>query len=234
MAEEKPKKREFRLDTVPQQQLDDSKRQQAKDALMKIKEGKAEESEPKEPEPKEPEEKAEEPKEDIDLGPVADGFSENMRKIQETLLSKENQEAVKEICKPLSVSDMLREGEFRQVVPIVKEEFEVEFRSISAQEDLALKKIVADMEIISERYFMDLYTLYQLTIGVVSINGAVLPKHLDKGGKLDKKLLTEKLEYILNMPLQATATLGVHYYWFDLRVRELFDIERTIGEVKNG
>jgi hypothetical protein len=226
---------------MPKETLDDTKLQHVKSAINKIETARQEAaSKDESPEPEPPvvgepgEDTAPMEEDDTDLSPVLDAMADNMRKVQETLLNKENQEAVKKLCKPLSIPEMLQIGEFRQVVPIVKGEFEVEFRSISADEDMALKKIMSDMEYVSERYFMDLYSLYQQTMGVVSIQGARLPSHLDKDNKLDKGLLNAKLEYVLTMPLQMTATVGIHYWWFDQRVKELFDIKRTIGEIKNG
>ena len=171
--------------------------------------------------------------EDNSMQPVIDLVAESMRKAQKTLLDPEIQAKVKAKCEPLSVEDMVKMGEFRQKVPI-REDFYITFRSISAEEDLELKKIMSEVDFVSERHFTDLYSFYQQTVGIVSVNGNALPTHIDEGGKLDKDKLDEKIKYLLKMPIQMAQALSMHYYWFELRVRDMFDVKNVIGEIKNG
>lgn len=235
------KKRTFHLDTIkPSSTPDDVRLQQAKDVISKVTEATAQtkaeqedgktnpvaESATAENEPAQ--KNSEEDDEAIDL------FLQNLRKIQRTLNNKEYQEAIKNACGPLSISSMIQHGEFRQTVPIAGKEFTVEFRSVSSAEDLALKKIMASKDYVSERHFTDLYTMYQQAMGIVAVNKTPLPSHLSKSGEVDSAKLEEKLKYILSFPIQVSAIIGIHYYWFDLRVRDLFDIERAVAELKNG
>lgn len=233
------KKRDFSLNgDVQQSTLDPSDVQEKKSGLRSLAAAldEAEEAKRAEAPVEAPVEGPAEEQEDEELNieEAVEAFADGMQKVQKLLNNKRYQEAVKKMCKPMSVRDIIDSGEFRQVVPVVPDELEVEFRSMTAEEDLAIKKIMSDFSDVSDRYFWDMFTLYQQAVCLVSINKTRLPTHTGKDGKLDRAKLDDKIRYIMAMPIQLTATLGMHLYWFDLRVRELLDIERVVGELKNG
>jgi len=229
------KKRDFSLNGDVQEGLDPSEIQEKKSDLRHIAAAVDEasssgaEQEADDALKDDPEEE-----EELDISEAVEVFADGMQRVQKLLSNKRYQKAVKGLCEPMSVRDILDSGEFRQTVPIVPGELEVEFRSMTAEEDLGVKKIMSEFSDVSDRYFWDLFTLYQQAVCLVSINKQKLPGHLDDKGKISKDKLNEKVRYIMAMPIQLTATIGMHLYWFDLRVREMFDIERVVGELKNG
>ena len=66
--------------------------------------------------------------------------------------------------------------------------------------------------------------------GITRINTTTLPTHLDQGGNFNDELFWKKFNRVLKFPFHMLASIGVHYYWFDVRVRKLFVAER----LKNG
>ena len=111
--------------------------------------------------------------------------------------------------------------------------FEVEYESVTGEDDLNLKRMLVEEAKtlnVADRYLLDKYALYGLACAVKSINKKPLSKHRDNEGNFDEKLLEAKFKQILRMPLPMLAALGPHYFWFDQRVRKLF----VATNIKNG
>lgn len=121
----------------------------------------------------------------------------------------------------MDITDVILHGEVRQTVPIVPDKLEITYRSVSAEEDLAVKQMMFG-ESGGDRYLMDKYTIMQLTLAIVSINGEELPTHLNDKKKFDEKRFLDKLGKVTRFPVQLIADLGIQYLWFDERVRRLF------------
>ncbi len=121
----------------------------------------------------------------------------------------------------MDITDVILHGEVRQVVPIVPDKLEVTYRSVSADEDLAVKQMMFG-ESGGDRYLMDKYTIMQIALAIVSINGEELPTHLNDKKKFDETKFMAKLDKITRFPVQFMADLGIQYLWFDERVRQLF------------
>lgn len=126
-------------------------------------------------------------------------------------------------CKEMDIADIILHGEVRQEVPIRtgKQPLLIVYRSVSAEEDLAVKRMMFG-ETGGDRYLIDKFSIMQLTLGIVSINGEVLPSHLTEERKFDEKLFKNKYDKLLKFPIQFVADLGIQYQWFDERVRGLF------------
>jgi len=122
---------------------------------------------------------------------------------------------------PMSITDIIVYGEVRQNVVVVPDKLVVAYRSVSAEEDLAIKQMMFG-EAGGDRYLMDKYTIMQLTLALVSINGDELPTHLDDKKKFKEDLFRKKFEKVVRFPIQWIADLGIQYLWFDERVRKLF------------
>lgn len=122
--------------------------------------------------------------------------------------------------KPMEITDIILHGEIHQDVPIDPEKLIVTYRSVTGEEDLAVKKMMG-VESGPDRYLLDKFTLMQLSLAIVSINRQDLPTHL-KDGKFDEAKFLVKLEKVLKFPIQFLADLGIQYLWFDERVRDLF------------
>jgi hypothetical protein len=123
--------------------------------------------------------------------------------------------------KPLKIEDILVYGEVRQEVPVIPDKCVFFFRSSSGAEDLAVKRMMFG-EQGGDRYMLDKFSLMNLALGVVSINGMQLPSHLDDKKKFDEKLFLKKFDMLMRFPIQLLADMGVQYMWFDHRVRQLF------------
>jgi hypothetical protein len=128
---------------------------------------------------------------------------------------------IEERLVPMDITDVILHGEVRQTVPIVPEKLEVTYRSVAAEEDLAVKQMMFG-ESGGDRYLMDKYTIMQLTLALVSINGEELPTHLNDKKKFDETKFLGKFDKVSRFPVQLIADLGIQYLWFDERVRRLF------------
>jgi hypothetical protein len=131
---------------------------------------------------------------------------------------------------PLDITDLILHGECRQDVPI-NDRVTYSFRTVTGKEDLAVKRMMFG-EKGGDRYLMDKYTLMQLTLAFVGLNGEELPTHLDKDGEVDKAKFDDKFDKVLRFPLQLLADCGIQYMWFHDRVKSLFD--DSDEELKNG
>lgn len=130
----------------------------------------------------------------------------------------------------MRVEDIILNGEVRQDVEVAPNVL-VTYRSVGGDEDLAIKQMMFG-EKGGDRYIYDKYTLMQLTLGIVAINGFPLPSHTGPDGNIDETKFQEKFKKLSKFPLQFLANLGVNYAWFDERVRMLFLSESD--ELKNG
>ena len=151
--------------------------------------------------------------------------SEEQRKIIEERLEQNGSK--------LSLSSLVTTGRVTQVVPIIPGQFEPEFQSIKGSEELALKRLIiseAGSLDFDNKYYYDKYSMMAIALALSKINRTVMPTHLDDHNRFSEKLFLEKLDYVLDFPFHMLASLGVHAFWFDVRVRKLFHMER----IKNG
>lgn len=158
-------------------------------------------------------------------------FREAMMK--DLLNNDDQRKIIEERLQPLDFSDLLTKGFVTQRVPILPGKFEPEFQSMRANEDLAIKRLAMEeargIEV-SERYLLDKFSLMSVTIGLRSINGNPLPDHLDQNGKFSDEKFWKKFEKVASFNFHMLGSIGVNYFWFDLRVRKLFVAE----SLKNG
>jgi hypothetical protein len=143
--------------------------------------------------------------------------------------SKLRQEIEKR-CAPLNVVDLLLNGELRQDVPIVRDQFVPTYRTVSGAEDLEIKRLIYGVAG-SDQYVSDLISFYGLTCGLYAINGEPLPDHLDKDHQFDKDMFLKKFERIRSFALAMIGSLSVNYVWFEDRARGLF---YDVDKIKNG
>jgi hypothetical protein len=182
--------------------------------------------------PKEEQKKAEEKKTDDDLSDLLD-FGNLRTEAERIHKNKKRKETIERRCEKLVLAELIWKGELKQIVPIVPGEFEVTYRTISADENLFVRKFVS-REKAADAYLLDLYTLCQLTCSLVSIAGGgnvrALPDHLNSNGEVDEKAFNEKLGRIRKMPIPLIADLLVNYDWFDVRTRKVLNSD----ELGNG
>jgi len=132
--------------------------------------------------------------------------------------------------KPMRIEDLLLHNEVRQTIVIIpprdEDEYglEVEFRSISVDEDLAVKRIMSGFRG-SDQYISDRYAIMNLVCGLFRLNDKVLPNHLNDDGKFDEDLYNSKMAIIRKWPYNLVQDLVNNWAWFEDRVRKLFVIE---------
>jgi hypothetical protein len=130
---------------------------------------------------------------------------------------------------PLSLDDMIMNNFVTQTVPIIPGKFEPEFQSLSGEDDLCLKRLIMteskSLEV-SERYFLDKFSLMSVAAGVRSVNRNPLPDFRDQNGDFNDKLFWVKFNRVLKFNFHMLGSLGINHFWFDVRVRKLFAAEK--------
>lgn len=137
------------------------------------------------------------------------------------LNNRERRAAIEARLKPLDIADILIHGEIRQDVDVIPGKVSVLLRTIAGEEDLAVKQLMSG-ESGMDRYLLDKFSLMGLTLGVVSINGTMLPSHLNEKKRFDKELFNSKFDTLMRFPMTLLGDLGLQYYWFEQRVQSLF------------
>lgn len=154
-------------------------------------------------------------------------FRERMMK--DLLNNEEQRDIIEKRCKELSLEELVMKGFVSQRVPIIPDKFEPTFCSVSAEDDLAIKRLIMEenkkLEV-SERYLLDKFSIMSVVLGVTNINGNPLPDYRDKDGNFDDGLFWKKFNFLTKYPLHMLGSLGVNFYWFDVRVRKLFVAEK--------
>jgi len=165
-----------------------------------------------------------------DLG-LDDDFMDEIRRRRQDLDTEELRESIEGRLHAMSIDQLIEEGELRQQVPIVRDKLIVVFRTLSGQEDLAIKRELYKERNAPDIYLFDKLNMMQLAAGVYSINGKELPDHLNDKRRFDKNLFEIKFKQINSMPLPMLASLSINFTWFDRRARKLFI---DLDELKNG
>jgi succinate dehydrogenase flavin-adding protein (antitoxin of CptAB toxin-antitoxin module) len=153
--------------------------------------------------------------------------------MKDLLNNDEQRKIIEERLPALELTDLIMNGFVTQVVPIIPDKFEPEFQSMSAEEDLALKRLVMEETKslgATEAYMLDKFSIMSVACGTRAINKKQLPDHRDKEGKFDEDRFRLKFNLVVRYPFHMIASLGVNYFWFDVRVRKLFVAEK----IKNG
>ena len=122
---------------------------------------------------------------------------------------------------PLAIEDIIMYGEIQQEVEVVPGKTKYKFRSTTGEEDLAVKRMMFG-ETGGDRYMLDKFSLYNLALGIVSINNMALPTHLNDKKRFDETLFLKKYEVMMRFPVQLLGDMAVQYMRFDQRVRRLF------------
>ena len=157
-------------------------------------------------------------------------FNKFREAVTKDLLNNDDQRKIIEArLSPLSLDDVIVNGFVTQFVPIIPGKFEPEFQSLMAGDDLALKRMIMEESRtieVNARYFLDKFTLMGVAAGLRSINRNPLPDCHDANGDFNADLFQLKFERVARFNLHMLQSLGVNYYWFDIRVRKLFVAEK--------
>lgn len=151
--------------------------------------------------------------------------------MKDILNNQEQRDIVEARLDPLDLSEIIEKGYVTQRVPIVPGKWEPTLQSVTAQEELALKRLLMD-EVGSvetpNRYILDKFRLMVICAGLRAVNNRVLPDHRDQNGDFNDDLFWKKFNLVLRLAFHMLASVAVHYHYFDIRVRSLFKA------VKNG
>lgn len=166
-----------------------------------------------------------------DLAKNMDDFDFN--RLREALMkdiinNDEQREIIEKRLEPLSLDELFTTGSITQNVPILPGKLEATFRSLSAEDDLTLKRLAmkeAKGLEVSDQYLLDKFSLMTIIAGLYAINNNPFPDYRDVQGHFDEELYWAKFHLISRYPFNMLATLGVHHFWFDIRVRKLFVME---------
>lgn len=153
------------------------------------------------------------------------------RMMKDMLNNEEQKKLIEDRLEPLAIDDLIMKGYVAQRVPIIPGKFEPTFRSMSAEEDLAIKRLIMleskQLEV-SDRYILDKFALMSVVLGVIAINSNPLPDYKDADGRFNDVKFWEKFNFLTRNSFHMLASLGVNYYWFDIRVRGLF-VAKNLG-----
>lgn len=157
-----------------------------------------------------------------------ESWKDSMR--QNPLNNPGQKEIIEARLEPLDLGDLVVNGFIVQNVPIVPGKFEVQFRTAEGDTDLALKRLIMEdsksLEV-SERYYLDKFSLMSMAAFLHGINKKVYPDYHDKNGDFDDDKFRAKFRMVIRLPLPMLASIGIHATWFEERVRQLFVMEKV-------
>jgi hypothetical protein len=156
-----------------------------------------------------------------------DAWRQTMMK--DLLNSPEQKDIIEKRLKEMDLGDLITQGYITQKVPIVVGKFEPTFKTSDGETDLALKRLImedANSLEVSDRYYLDKFSLMSVAASVHAINGKQFPDHRDAEGNFNDDLFRKKFTMVLRLPMHMLASLGVNAFWFDIRVRKLFVAEK--------
>jgi len=151
--------------------------------------------------------------------------------MKDILNNSEQKEIVEARLEPLDLGEIIDHGTVKQVVPINPGKYEITLQSVTAEEELAMKRlIVVEKGKVEapDRYLLDKFRMMMCALGLYAVNKRVLPGHQDNHGNFDEEMFWKKFNIVMKLPFHMLASIAAHYYYFDIRVRSLFKA------VKNG
>lgn len=152
--------------------------------------------------------------------------------LSDILKNPGQRESVEKRLQPLDISELIMKNTVRQRVPILPGRFEPTFESMPGTVELQLKQMLVQESksiAVTEAYLLDKYAVMTTTAGTVAINGNPVPSMYDAHGELSEDLFWIKFTWMLKRNIHMLASLGVHYSWFEQRVRKLFVADEGKG-----
>jgi hypothetical protein len=145
--------------------------------------------------------------------------------ISDILKNPEQRKIVEARLAPLDIGELIMTNKIQQKVPILLKRFVPTFESMDTDTELRLKQLLvkeAKSIAVTEAYLLDKYAVMTTTAGTVAINGMPTPSMYDNNGDFNEDLFWEKFAWMLKRNIHMIASLGIHYAWFEQRVRKLF------------
>ena len=158
--------------------------------------------------------------------------------IKDILKNPGQREEVEKRCKPLDLDELLMKNKVSQRVPVVPKTetsrgFEPTFESMEGTTEMMLKQLLVQESKsveVTDSYLLDKYAVMTTAAGLIAINGTPVPTMYDEKGDFNDEKFWIKYTWVLKKPIHMLASLGIHYAWFEARVRKLF----KVSAVKNG
>lgn len=156
--------------------------------------------------------------------------------VVDLLNNDEQKTLIEERCSKITLDEYVMNGFVRQRVPVVPGVFEVTFQSMSLEDELTLKNLIAKeanaLEL-SDRYLVDKYGYMGLAVGLHMVHSAgkdiPFPSHLNNEGVFDEALFWTKFKRVLKLPFHLAAALAINFFWFEVRVRRLPRAAKSAG-----
>ena len=151
--------------------------------------------------------------------------------MKDILNNEDQREIVEARLEPMNLSEIIEKGYLTQKVPIVPGVWEPTFQSLSAQDELGLRRLLMEelKSVGRTNAYIDVkYSIMSTVIGLYAVNKKVMPSHRDAEGNFNDELFWRKFNLIQKFAFQMLASASVHFHYFDVRVRSLFKA------IKNG
>lgn len=148
--------------------------------------------------------------------------------IKDILKNPKQKEIVEARCKELDINELIMQNVVTQRVPIIPGKFEPTFESMRGDVELVMKRLLVQESksvSVTENYLLDKYAVMTTTSGVIAINGNPIPSMYDANGDFNEDMFWKKFNWMLKRPIHMLASLGIHYSWFEQRVRKLFKVD---------
>lgn len=148
--------------------------------------------------------------------------------MKDILNGDDQKKAVEGRLPPLTLDTLFTHGYITQRVPIIPDVFEPTFRSVSVDEDLALKRLImaeASSLSVGDQYLLDKLAIMGTVASIEAINGHPMPTHRNADGTFSEDLFWKKFNFLSKYPTHLFSSLGIHSFWFEVRVRKLFSAE---------
>ena len=147
--------------------------------------------------------------------------------MKDILNNQEQRKEIEERLVPMDITDLIVHNEVRQVIPIQPGKYEITLRSLSGEEELALRRLlIAERKNldVADQYLLDKMALMTLAASLVRINTVDFPSMHDKSMVFDDSMFWTKFNRVCKLPFAMLASMCVHYFWFETRVRKLHSV----------
>tara|TARA_Y100000034_G_C6858797_1_gene390609 strand:- start:545 stop:1441 length:897 start_codon:yes stop_codon:yes gene_type:complete len=143
--------------------------------------------------------------------------------------------AIEKDLKPLDFESMVFVGYTEQEVR-VRENFTVDFRTISTQHGMWIEMMLTDLQKFSAQYGRHWFSLTQVAVALQTVNGKPIGGDITRFSKPEEKdafrdILEERMAFLGRMPGLLTDELIVQHAWFVGRVRKMMagDLTKKVG-----
>lgn len=175
--------------------------------------------------------------EKVELGPLPEGVK-GMDDELDTVLyrgtvfdNKKVRRAVEARCVEMDFADLVLTGRVSQKVSVIPKKLTFEYQSLTGGESYWIESR-AQSEASTDWGLRSWVVWAQLTMSLVSVNGAQLPTHLGKDGDVDEKLFNEKRARVMKLGAKVLDIAVTNMNWFNDRVDRIF--QNDFEQLGNG